>query len=163
VNEDKSELDPSQDFVGVRFRTAEGLMSPPQDRIVKIQDLVRQWRRALVSQPGSFFCSWACSTRRQIKCLRATCTCAPFSSSHSGAPTRTRCTGRSGAWETSWGRSGITGPQSYGSLAPPAPEISMFTDASLYGWGAHVGTGDLSAKGTWTEERSLTSPSTFWR
>jgi hypothetical protein len=47
VNEDKSKLDPSQDFVfvGVRFRTAEGLMSPPQDRIVNIRDLVRQWRR----------------------------------------------------------------------------------------------------------------------
>jgi hypothetical protein len=40
VNEDKSELDLSQDFVfvGVIFRTAEGLMPPPQDRIVKIQD-----------------------------------------------------------------------------------------------------------------------------
>jgi hypothetical protein len=46
VNEDKAELDPSQDFVfvGVRFRSAEGLMSPPQDRIIKIRDLVRQWR-----------------------------------------------------------------------------------------------------------------------
>jgi hypothetical protein len=30
---------------GVRFRTAEGLMSPPQDRIVKIRYLVRQWHR----------------------------------------------------------------------------------------------------------------------
>jgi hypothetical protein len=46
VNEDKSELDPSQDFIGVRFRTSEGVMSPPQDRIVKIRDLVRQWRRS---------------------------------------------------------------------------------------------------------------------
>jgi hypothetical protein len=46
---------------------------------------------------------------------------------------------------------------------PPAPEISMFTDASLYGWGAHVGKGDLSAKGTWTGTDSLVSPSMFWR
>jgi hypothetical protein len=30
----------------------------------------------------------------------------------------------------------------------------MFTDASLYVWDTHVGTGDLSAKGTWTEEES---------
>jgi hypothetical protein len=41
--EDKSELDPSQDFVfvGVRFRTAEGLVSPPLDQIIKIRDLLR--------------------------------------------------------------------------------------------------------------------------
>jgi hypothetical protein len=39
-------------------------------------------------------------------------------------------------------------------LAPPAPEMLMFTDASLYEWGAHVDKEDLSATGTWTEEES---------
>jgi hypothetical protein len=40
-------------------------------------------------------------------------------------------------------------------LALPAPETSMFTDASLYEWVAHVDKGDLSATGTWTEESHL--------
>jgi hypothetical protein len=86
-------------------------MSPPQDRIVKIRDLV--------FQPGSFFSSWGCSTLRQIKCLLAACTCALSSScsSHSGTPTRTHWTGRSGSRWTSWGRSEISGARSPGSLA----------------------------------------------
>jgi hypothetical protein len=95
-------------FVGVRFHTAEGRMSPAQDRIVKIRDLVRQWRHR-----SSFLCSWGCSTRRQIKCLRAACTCASYSS-HSGAPTRTHWSGRSGARGPLG--SGISGPRRSGSV-----------------------------------------------
>jgi ribonuclease HI len=33
----------------------------------------------------------------------------------------------------------------------------MFMDATLYGWGAHVGMEDLSVKGTWTVEESRLS------
>jgi hypothetical protein len=151
MNEDKAELDPSQDFVGVKFRTRSSRSGIWCDSCAA----------ARVFKPESFFSSWGSSTRWQIKCLRAACTCAPSSScsSQSGAPTRTPWTGRSGdllgqVWNF-WGSElrllrGV-------SLAPPAPEMSMFTDASLYGWGAHVGTGDLSAKGTWTVEESRLS------
>jgi hypothetical protein len=44
MNEEKSDLTPSQDFIsiGIRFCTRVGLMFPPQDRIVKIMSRVRQ-------------------------------------------------------------------------------------------------------------------------
>jgi hypothetical protein len=42
-------------------------------------------------------------------------------------------------------------------LHPPAPNLSMFTDASNFGWGAHVNKVDLSTKGTWSREESKMS------
>jgi hypothetical protein len=44
MNEEKSDLTPSQDFIfiGIRFCTRVGLMFPPPDRIVKIMSRVRQ-------------------------------------------------------------------------------------------------------------------------
>jgi hypothetical protein len=140
VNEDKSELDPSQDFV--RFRTAEGLMSPPQDRIVKIRDLVQQWR-----------CRSSVSARELLQLLGLLNSAAdqvPSGRLHmrplqllllsQWRPTRTHWTGQS----MSRGPLGA-GLEFLGSeprllcglfLAPPAPEMFMFTDVSLYGWGA---------------------------
>jgi hypothetical protein len=53
---------------------------------------VRQWRGVAVqvSQPGSLFSSWGCSTLWLTKCLRVTLTCIPFSSclSHRAPPPR---------------------------------------------------------------------------
>jgi hypothetical protein len=44
MNEEKSDLTPSQNFIfiGIRFCTCMGLMFPPPDRIVKIMSRVRQ-------------------------------------------------------------------------------------------------------------------------
>jgi hypothetical protein len=95
-------------LVGVRFRAAEGLMSPPQDLIVKIRDLVRQWHR----RPSV-----------TARCLRAACICAPppiSCSIHSGAPSRTRWTNRSGSWATSWSRFGARAV-TWGLACPASP------------------------------------------
>jgi hypothetical protein len=153
VNEDKSELDPSQDFVfvGVRFRTAEGLMSPPQDRI-----LVRQWRRRTSVSAREFLqllgllnsvADQVPSGRLHMRPLQLLLL--SQWRPHSDPLDRSvRVPGDllGQVWNF-WGSE----PQLLRgvSLAPPAPEISMFTDASLYG--------DLSAKGTWTEEESRLS------
>ena len=47
VNEEKSDFDPSQDFIfiGIRFNTLLDLMLPPLDRIQKILSLISQWRQ----------------------------------------------------------------------------------------------------------------------
>jgi hypothetical protein len=44
MNEEKSELTPSQDFIfiGIRFCTRVGIMFPPPDRIIKILSRIRQ-------------------------------------------------------------------------------------------------------------------------
>jgi hypothetical protein len=42
-------------------------------------------------------------------------------------------------------------------LHPPPPKLSMFTDASNFGWGAHVNEVDLFTKGTWSQEESMMS------
>ena len=47
INEEKSEMIPSQDFVfiGIRFMTLLGLMLPPTDRICKILSFIALWRQ----------------------------------------------------------------------------------------------------------------------
>jgi hypothetical protein len=42
-------------------------------------------------------------------------------------------------------------------LHPPPPKLSMFTDTSNFGWGAHVNEVDLSTKGTCSKEESKMS------
>jgi hypothetical protein len=43
-------------------------------------------------------------------------------------------------------------PQAGSAVAyPPPPQLSMFTDASNFGWGAHVNEVDLTTKGTWSQ------------
>jgi len=48
---------------------------------------------------------------------------------------------------------GDESPEGCGTTPPPT-ELSLFTDASLSGWGAHLDRGDSSIKGVWTVEES---------
>jgi hypothetical protein len=56
MNEEKSDLTPSQDiiFIGIRFCTRVGLMFPPPDRIVKILSRVRQLSARMFCQAREF-------------------------------------------------------------------------------------------------------------
>jgi len=41
------------------------------------------------------------------------------------------------------------------SLSTPPPDLSLFTDASLHGWGTHLENGDRTTQGTWTREEFI--------
>jgi hypothetical protein len=58
MNEEKSDLTPSQDFIfiGIRFCTRVGLMFPPPDRIVKILSRVGQLSARKFCQARDFLC-----------------------------------------------------------------------------------------------------------
>jgi hypothetical protein len=47
--------------------------------------------------------------------------------------------------------------QSGGVVTSTPPKLSMFTNSSNFGWGAHVNEVDLSTKGTWAQEESKMS------
>jgi hypothetical protein len=117
---------------------------------------------ARVSQPGSFFSSWGCSTRRQIKCLRAAYSCTP------SAPDPLPVAPPVGPWP-----GGLLGAGleflGLGALAPsrgligPSSPGNFDVHGCLPLWvGCPCGHGGSVCEGH-VDRRSLTSPSTYWR
>jgi hypothetical protein len=47
--------------------------------------------------------------------------------------------------------------QSGSAVTATPPKLSMFTDASNFGWAAHVNEANLTMKGTWSQEESKRS------
>jgi hypothetical protein len=157
-------LTPSQDFIfiGIRFCIHVGLMLPPPDRIV-IKNTIQN--QATVS-------SNVLPSQGILMSLR------PVELSCRPNPTRevalsTSSTSPTLQMETASGPldRDVPLPESllqevwkfWGSEArlkrehPPPPQLSMFTDASNFGWGAHVNEADLTTKGTWSQEESKLS------
>jgi hypothetical protein len=139
MNKEKSELTPSQDFIfiGIRFCTRVELMFPPPDRIIKIMSRVGQFPHGrlyirpllllLLSRWGPHQDPWIGKFQN------------PY-----------------------YEKFGNFGTQRLISIReccnnPPPPKLSMFTDASNFGWGAHVNEVDLTTKGTWSQEESKIS------
>ena len=156
VNEGKSDLEPSQVFVflGVRFCTISMRVSPSLERITKLQeDLSKS------SVEGSF------ATARRLHAfigqMESMSSLVPGGRVHKRplqAAVRSRWAQASQSWSTriklgpwfseavsqwfvtDWALSGV-------SMTPPDPTVTLYTDASIKGWGGHIG--DQVVAGDW--------------
>ena len=164
MNLEKSELTPMQDFVfiGVRFLTAVGMMVPPPDRITKI-----------LSWAGFLSRRTRVQARRLLQLLGLLNSAAdqiPYGRLHmrplqllllsQWRPHRDDLeewvnlpqTLLREVWEfwTSGRRLSQGVP-----LSPPVPDIVLVTDASLTGWGGHLGDQDQTVSGHWSQEETM--------
>ena len=163
INWDKSDLDESQDFVfvGVRFLTAHGLMAPPEDRILRIRSLCRALSRRPTATAVEFL--------RLLGLLNSAADQIAYGRLYMRPlqllllsqwrphrdPLRAPITVPQDLLATVWSfwddeihlRRGVP-------LSPPPADLSLFTDASLLGWGAHLENGSVTAKGTWSREEA---------
>ncbi len=159
-------MTPSQDviFIGVRFCTRLGLMFPPPDRIIKI-----------LARVGTLSTAISCTARDLLSLLGLLNSAAdqiPRGRLHL-RPLQLLLLSKwrphvdplerflplprdllKEVWDF-WGSEylllrGVL-------LQPPLPSLSLFTDASTFGWGVHLNEVDLSMKGVWTEEDSRLS------
>ncbi len=162
INWQKSSLTPSQDFVylGTRFRTDLGISLPPQDKISKLVALVGVFaacRQAKAVQILSLLGSlnavsdhvpWG---RLHLRPLQL-CLLSQWRPNVDPLHKVVRLPHLPllPSWEF-WGN-----PQNLSrgvSLLEPKAEVTLFTDASLIGWGAHLDSQHL-AKGVWSEALS---------
>jgi hypothetical protein len=147
MNEVKSELTPSQDFIfiGIRFCSRVGLMVPPPDRIVKILSRVRQLSALMFCQAREFLCL--------IGLLNSSTNQIPHGRLYL-RPLQLLLLSRWSPHQDPLERK-IPHLNQGVLLQPPLPKLSMFTDASNFGWGAHVNYEvDLATKGTWSQEEA---------
>jgi hypothetical protein len=149
MNEEKSELSPSQDFIfiGIHFCTRVGLMFPPPDRIVKILSRVRQLSALKFCQAREFL--------SLLGLLNSVADQIPHGRLHIGKfPFQN-------PYYEMFGNFGnqklISSGKCCYSHATPHPKLSMFTDTSNFGWGACVNEVNLTTKGTWSQEESKMS------
>jgi hypothetical protein len=163
MNEEKSDLTPSQDFIsiGIRFCTRVGLMFPPSDRIVKIMSRVRQLSALKFCQAREFLSLIGLLTSAADQVPRGRLYLRPL---------QLLMLSRWRPHRDPLDRE-IPLPEKFGNfvtqrfisirrccyLHPPPPNLSMFTDVSNFGWGAHANEVDLSTKGTWSREESKMS------
>ena len=170
VNEEKSEMTPSQDFtfIGIRFCTHLGSMFPPPDRIAKILLETRKLAalnfttaRNILSFLGLVNSASAQIPRGRLYArplqLLLLSRWRPHSDpleEHISLPQDLL----SQVWDF-WGSENIL--QLGVLLRPPSPTLSLFTDASTFGWGAHVNELELTTKGRWSGEESRMSINTL--
>jgi hypothetical protein len=157
MNEEKSELTPSQDFIfiGIRFCTRVGLMFPPPDRIVKILSAQKFCQaRDFLSLIGLLN-----SAADQVPHGRLYLRPLQLLLLSRWRPHRDPLDrGNSPSRIPTKRRLEILGlrnsSQSGGVVSFPPPQLSMFTDTANIGLGAHVNEVDLSTKDTWSQEES---------
>lgn len=159
INYDKSELTPSQKFVflGMEFDLTEGLLRPTLARLAKISDVVSR----ILNQPVS-----AREWLSFLGLLNATYDMVDLGRLK-GRPLQRFLASQ---WKQSSGdlRDVIPVPREQEtishlkwwlrqdllrkgvSLEPWGPSILVFTDASHFGWGGHVG--EVTARGHWSPE-----------
>ena len=160
LNHKKSCLEPAQQFVylGLEFDTVEFMVRPAPHRVEKVLRTISLFAdrgsatardlHGLIGQMGSMalLLPWACLLRRPLQWA-----------------VRDRWTQAQGSWEdllplgpwfreavqpwldSSWLRSGVP-------LWFLPPQLSLYTDASAQGWGAHVE--EVHAAGVWSAEES---------
>lgn len=163
VNVPKSELNPAQDFIfiGIRFDTRLGLMFPPPDRILKIRSWVMAWRRRDSASAREFLQLLGLLNSAADQVLVGRLYMRPLqllllSLWRPFADPLSRSIPLPGDlltqvwdfWESEVRLSkGVP-------LQPPPPDCSLFTDASLEGWGAHLNEGEITSRGLWSPEES---------
>ena len=161
INQKKSELTPTQDFVfiGVRFLTDQGIMLPPPDRVEKILSSVKEFRdfktisaRMMLSLLGLLN-----SAADQIPLgrlylrplqLLLLSQWKPHTDpiDHVFALPHELLTE---VWEFWSNEDKITQGV---SMEQTVPGVTLITDASFQGWGAHIGSETTS--GLWSQEQS---------
>ena len=159
-NWDKSELIPSQTFcfLGARFDLEKGMIGPSLDRILRLQTLIR---KMLASHSVS---------AREIHSLlgqkESLARLLPDGRAHTRSlqwHVKDRWSQASQSWDCHialgpWFKLAVEQWLNRDFLfamillAQPQPDLYLFTDASLIGWGAHLG--DLSASGRWSAQWS---------
>ena len=161
VNIPKSDLDPAQlvQFVGIVFDLILGMASPAQHRIDKFLELTRQF---LQKQPQT-----AESWQRILGHMNSLEQLVPRGRLHMRPlqyhlrqhwvqkqddpdcliPWAETCRSSLQWWMDETNLTQGT------SIQTSLPELTLFTDASLVGWGAHLD--NLQAQGTWSSSQSL--------
>ena len=160
VNLKKSDLTPSQDFlfIGIRFRTDLGLMLPPPDRIEKIISTV-QFVQGLTAIPARAMLSLLGllnSAADQIQLgrlylrplqLLLLSQWRPFQ-----GDSRAMIKLPHDLLQEVWNFWGNEETLSVGvPLQESSPDVTLLTDASFQGWGAHIGLETTS--GDWSPEQ----------
>ena len=162
INHQKSEVVPAQvfTFVGVRFLTADNLISVPPDRVSSILALVQLFLRSARVSARHFL--------SLLGVLNAAADLVPLGRLHLRplqfvllAQWRPRLHSLSDTIVLSaafhshlqwWSRREIFQGV---LLSRPPPAVFLFTDASLEGWGAHLEPSGLCISGLWSPVESL--------
>ena len=159
-NWDKSELVPSQTFcfLGARFNLEKGMIGPSLDRILRLQKLI--WKM-LASHSVS-----AREIHSLLGEMESMARLLPDGRAHKRSLQR-HVKDRWSQANQSWDCHIALGPWfklaveqwlnrdflfAMVPLAQPHPDLHLFKDASLIGWGAHLS--DLSASGRWSAQWS---------
>ena len=163
INVEKSELVPAQvfTFLGVEFDLSLGLVRPTVERVQKIleaiQDLLaathrtaRYWLHALGLLNSSFHTIQLGRLRgRPVqRYLASVWRQASGDLDDKIPPPSSKLVRDRFSWWLNQARlrRGV-------SIQPPPPPLNLFTDASHWGWGAHLD--DLTANGPWSHQEKL--------
>lgn len=155
-NWEKSELEPTQVFVflGARCNLSQGLIGPSPDRIARIRGSIMSLQQAHVASARTLhgLLGQMESMARLLPQGRARKRLLQWE-------TKSRWSQESDSWDQTivlgqWFRDAVSQwldqefLYSMVPLHPPVPDIHLFTDASLIGWGAHLE--DQVASGKWS-------------
>ncbi len=155
-NWDKSELIPTQVFVflGARCNLLQGLIGPSLDRVSRIQGLIMSLLQARVAS--------ARTLHALLGQMESMARLLPQGRTHKRSlqwEIKSRWSQETHSWDRTivldtWFREAVSqwlDPEFMYSMVPihpPVPDIHLFTDASLTGWGAHLQ--DQVASGKWS-------------
>ena len=161
LNLGKSDLDPSQDlvYIGGRFKTDEGIVLPPQDRVEKLQSLLTQLRPGRVLSALFFLrcLGLMASMIAVVPLARLHMRHLQLFLLHHWRPVRDPLTMRltvpeSLAAPVDWWRNTANLFRGV-PLVPPVPRFTVTTDASTSGWGGHLDSHE-GVQGSWTPVES---------
>ena len=155
INEEKSDLVPSQEFtyLGMSFNTLNQTVRPTEVRLNSIQTLLKS---LLDLQKSS-----ARSLSKALGKMESLSPLLPLGRVHK-RPLQRELTRRFNQSTDSWNKKIHTSQWLQQAVSqwlnpdwistpvpinPPTPSVTIYTDASERGWGAHMG--DLTAEGTW--------------
>jgi hypothetical protein len=161
INLPKSMLDPTQDYIyiGVRFLTAQGLMKPPDDRISKILECIQKIK-SLDPAPARIWMSLLGllgSAEKQVPLgrlhIRPLQTCLHSQFRWGVHPLDFPVALNSKCFIALEWWSDLENLSKGQPLGPFQPDHTLFTDASLTSWGAHVDELQFSGQWTWIESK----------
>ena len=162
VNHEKSDFEPSQSFVflGVQFCTISMTVSPSQSRVVKLQNSLLECGKI-----GSFVTARGLhSLLGQMESMSSLVPGGRIHKRSLQSEVRARWAQVSQHWNTririgpwfmeaasqwlksDWALSGVP-------MTLPDPSVTLYTDASLQGWGGHIG--DQVVSGEWDSESTF--------
>ena len=161
VNLQKSDLCPSQQFIylGMKFDTVAYLVRPAPARVSKLLDLLRMLLQKDFLTPREI--------ASVLGSMESLSTLIPLGRVFK-RPLQREFGSRWDQGSQQWSQPIASGPWFAQAVAPwlnrawleegvpigdPSPDLELYTDASLLGWGAHMG--NLTAHGVWSAEQQL--------